>query len=88
MMKQLLKQIIALLSELVLQQKHQLIPISNQSRQQRWIDQRTTMHMLMRSDRQLQRYAKEGTLISKKIGRSAWYLESSILNFIEQSDGC
>lgn len=87
-MKQLLQQIISLLSELLLQHKLQLIQIPNQSLKQRWIDQRTAMHMLMRSDRQLQRYAKEGILISKKIGRSAWYLESSILDFIERSDGC
>jgi len=54
------------------------IPIEMPITPERWIDQRTTMHMLMRSDRQLQRYSKEGQLISKKVGRSPWYLESSI----------
>jgi hypothetical protein len=86
MMKQLLQQIIALLSELVLQHKHQLIPISNQSLQQRWIDQRTTMHMLMRTERQLFRYVKDGSLISKKIGQSNVYLESSILSLVDKKE--
>ena len=86
MMKQLLQQIIALLSELVLQHKLQLIPISDQNVQQTWIDQRTTMHMLMRTERQLFRYVKEGSLVSKKIGQSNVYLESSILELVDKKE--
>ncbi|MEJ7559334.1 MAG: hypothetical protein WKF66_13570 [Pedobacter sp.] len=84
-MKQLLEKIIFLLTELVLQQKLQLMPVTAPGHTERWIDQRNTMHMLMRTDRQLLRYVREGQLISRKIGRSPWYLESSILAFIEKS---
>jgi hypothetical protein len=87
-MKQLLEQIIFLLTELVLQQKLQLIPIPTEGHAERWIDQRNAMHMLMRTDRQLRRYVTEGQLVSKKIGRSPWYLESSIFNYIERSNDC
>jgi hypothetical protein len=85
-MKQLMQQILNVLTEILFQQKLQLVPISNPNPLKCWIDQRTTMHMLMRSDRQLLRYVQEGQLISKKIGRSSWFLESSILTFIEKSE--
>ncbi|MBC7616332.1 MAG: hypothetical protein H7202_09720 [Pedobacter sp.] len=85
-MKELLQQILSVLAEILFQQKLQLIPIKVQGHPDRWIDQRNAMHMLMRTDRQLRRYVSEGQLISKRIGRSLWYLESSILGFMERSE--
>ena len=85
-MKQLLQELLTVLTEILCQQKLQLIPIRNTSQPDQWIDQRNAMHMLMRTDRQLRRYVREGQLICKKIGRSSWYLESSLLSFIERSD--
>jgi hypothetical protein len=86
-MKELLQQILELLTEILFQQKLHPILITREGYPERWIDQRNTMHMLMRSDRQLLRYVREGQLISRKIGRTPWYLESSILAFIEKSEG-
>ena len=85
-MKELLEKILQKLSELVSHHKQQLIPIPDMIVQDRWIDQRTTMHMTMRGERQLARYVQDGLLKTKKIGRSNVYLESSILAFILKSN--
>jgi hypothetical protein len=85
-MKELLQQILGVLLEILSQQKLQLIPIDNFIRPDNWIDQRTAMHMTMRSERQLFRYVKNGNLITKKIGNSNVYLESSILNIVNKTE--
>lgn len=86
-MKELLQQILIVLYEILSQQKLQLVSFENSISADNWIDQRTAMHMTMRSERQLFRYVKNGQLITKKIGNTNVYLESSILNIINKTEG-
>jgi hypothetical protein len=85
-MKELLQQIVNLLAEILFQQKLKLIPIQSPRIPERWVDQRNATHILGRTDRQLRRYVSDGHLVTKKIGRSIWFLESSIIRFMATSE--
>ncbi|TCC97198.1 hypothetical protein FBD94_16795 [Pedobacter hiemivivus] len=83
----ILKRILLLLETYAEERRAERLQMQIAADKERWLDCQTVKLMLRKGDRTLFNYVKNGKLVSKKIGGTNFYLQSSVMNFLERTTG-
>ena len=85
-MTAILKRIHFLLETYVEEQRAARLQMYEAANKEKWLDSQTVKLMLRKGDRTLFNYVQSGKLTSKKIGGANFYLQSSVMNFLERTN--
>ncbi|MNK94130.1 hypothetical protein D3C87_1143220 [compost metagenome] len=82
----ILKRIEFMLQTYFEEQRAARLQMYEAANKEKWLDSQTVKLMLRKGDRTLFNYVQSGKLISKKIGGANFYLQSSVMNFLERTN--
>lgn len=81
----ILKRILALLEIYFEERRAEQRQLTLAASKENWLDCQTVKLMLRKGDRTLFNYVQNGKLICKKVGGANFYLESSVMKFLDGS---